>query len=616
MQGFRWVSTHLSKPDASHHKVAENSFSVSEAKKIRRSQNPTILKNMSIPETTIQNVLNACDIVEVIEGYVRLARSGRNFKARCPFHNEKTPSFMVNPEKQIFHCFGCNTGGNAISFIMKMEGLTYPEAIRKLAKKYSIEIKEIFSNSKTDEKLAEERETIYKIISDAGLFFQKHLEENAVIKNWLKKRGLTDETIEKFQIGYAPKSSKTLLNAAVKKGYSKDLLYKSGVISGDKDFFINRVMFPIFDITGRIVAFGGRVLDDAIQPKYLNSPETAVYSKSRVLYGLNFAGKSVRESNSAIILEGYVDVIMCHQYGITNTVATLGTAFTPQHSSLLKRYTDNVLVAYDPDTAGRSSAIRSCEVLLNDDLYVKIAQLPDGKDSDEILITDGAAAVKNVFSNSKSYIDFFIDEKSTAAAGFDVKTIEGKRGLIKLALPVIAKIPNAVVKSEYIKTLSERLGVREEIIKEELARLKTEIKRYGGDSKQRLPEVENKINIEERNLISVLAGDIKLMDYIPEDLQIDFNSDEIKFFFETLRSLRKKGRDSVTSAELVEIAGSDLISKILTAADFKPSSPEKFVKSFADAVSVMMERKKLDKIKVDDMEKFVEISRKMKGTKK
>ncbi|MDO8735058.1 MAG: DNA primase [Elusimicrobiota bacterium] len=571
---------------------------------------------MSIPEATIQNILSSSDIVEVIEGYVRLTRSGRNFKARCPFHNEKTPSFTVNPEKQIFHCFGCNIGGNAISFVMKMEGLTYPEAIRKLAKKCNIEIKEFFSNSKTDDKLSEERDAIYKILNDAGLFFQKHLEENAAIKNYLKKRGLTDETIEKFQIGYAPKSSKTLLNAAVKKGYSKDLLYKSGVISGEKDFFINRVMFPIFDITGRIVAFGGRVLDDAIQPKYLNSPETAVYSKSRVLYGLNFAGKTVRENNSAIILEGYVDVIMCHQYGITNTVATLGTAFTPQHSSLLKRYTDNIIVAYDPDTAGRSSAIRSCEVLLNDDLYVKIAQLPDGKDSDEILMSDGADKLKNVFSNSKSYIDFFIDEKSSAVAGFDVKTIEGKRGLIKLALPVISKIPNAVVKSEYIKTLSERLGVREEIIKEELARLKTEIKRYGADSKQQMPEVENKINIVEGNLISVLAGDIKLMDYIPENLQIDFVSGETKKIFDILRDLRKKGRDSVTSSELVEIAGSEIISRILTAGDFKPSEPEKFVRSFADAVSTIMEKKQLEKIKVSDIEKFVEISRKMKGSKK
>ncbi|MBI5574719.1 MAG: DNA primase [Elusimicrobia bacterium] len=582
---------------------------------------------MSIPEATIQNILSSSDIVEVIEGYVRLTKSGRNFKARCPFHNEKTPSFMVNPEKQIFHCFGCNIGGNAIGFIMKMEGLTYPEAIRKLAKKCNIEINETYS--KTNDKLSEERDAIYKILNDAGLFFQKHLAENAVIKNYLKKRGLTDETIEKFQIGYAPKSSKTLLSAAVKKGYSKDLLYKSGVISNEKDFFINRVMFPIFDITGRIVAFGGRVLDDAteategsprgrspvgaIVPKYLNSPETAVYSKSRVLYGLNFAGKSIRENNSAVILEGYVDVIMCHQYGITNTVATLGTAFTPQHSSLLKRYTDNITIAYDPDTAGRSSAIRSCEVLLNDDLYVKIAQLPDGKDSDEILISDGADKLKNIFSNSKSYIDFFIDEKSDS---FDVKTIEGKRGLIKLAIPVISKIPNAVVKSEYIKALSERLAVREEIIKEELSRLKTEIKRYGSDSKQQMPPAENKINIEERNIISVLAGDIKLMDYIPEDLQIEFNSGEIKNFFETLRMLRKKGRDSITSAELVEIAGSDVISKILTAGDFKPSDPEKFVKSFADAVSIRMERKKLDKIKVSDMEKFVEISRKMKGSKK
>ncbi|MFH0948285.1 MAG: toprim domain-containing protein, partial [Elusimicrobiota bacterium] len=308
--------------------------------------------------------------------------------------------------------------------------------------------------------------------------------------------------------------------------------------------------------------------------------------------------------------------IMCHQYGITNTVATLGTAFTPQHSSLLKRYTDNVLVAYDPDTAGRSSAIRSCEVLLNDDLYVKIAQLPDGKDSDEILISDGADKVKNVFKNSKSYINFFIDEKSSTMAGFDVKTIEGKRGLIKLALPVISKIPNAVVQSEYIKTLSERLGVKEEIIKTEMARLKTETKRYDGGLSQQMPEVENKINIEERNLISVLAGDMKLIDYIPENLQIDFVNDETKKIFDILCDLRRiKGRDSVTSAELVELTGDELVSKILIS-DYKLPNPGKFVKSYVDAISIRMEKKKLEKIKASDIERFVEISKKTKGSKK
>ncbi|MFH1540334.1 MAG: DNA primase [Elusimicrobiota bacterium] len=567
---------------------------------------------MLIEEATIQKVLSACDIVDVLEGYIRLTKSGSNFKARCPFHNEKTPSFMVSPQKQIFHCFGCNAGGNAISFVMKIEELTYPEAICKLAQKYNIEIKETYSEA--DSKLSQERNTIYKILDDANLFFQKHLDDNTTIKNYLKKRGLTDETIKKFKIGYAPKLFQALLNTFIKKGYSKDLLYKAGVISSnkDRDFFIDRIIFPIFDITGRIVAFGGRVLKDAVQPKYLNSPETTLYSKSRILYGLNFAGKSIRENNSAIILEGYIDVIMCHQYGITNTIATLGTAFTQQHSLLLKRYTDNIIVSLDSDAAGRSSAIRSCEVLLNDDLYVKIAQLPDDKDSDEILVSDGADKLKNIFLNVKSYIDFFIDEKSNS---FDVKTIEGKRGIVKLILPVLSKIPNAVVKSEYIKILSERLGLKEEIIKMEITRLKPEVEYYNNNSTQQTKKIENEINIVERNLISAISSNIKLVDYIPENLQIDFVSNRTKKIIDVFRNLRKGGRNSVTPAELMELTNDDIISESLINSSNLPDA-EKFVKSFIDTVLVNIEKKKLEKIKVSDIKQFVEISRKIKGSKK
>lgn len=563
---------------------------------------------MSIPEATIQNILNSANIVEVIEESVRLVKSGRNYKACCPFHKEKTASFFVNSEKQIFHCFGCNVGGNAISFLMKMEGLTYPDAIRKLAKKYSIEIKE--TGYSDDDKTYKERETIYKILEEAGIFYQKLLNENTIAKNWLKKRGINSETIEKFCIGYAPASSKTLYNAAVKKGYSKDILYKSGVISTDKDFFYNRIIFPIFDVTGRIIAFGGRVLDDKTMPKYLNSPETVVYSKSKTLYALNFAGKSIRETNSAVILEGYIDVIMCHQYGINNTIATLGTALTSQHSSILKRYTDNITVAYDPDAAGRSSSIRSSEILLANDLQVKISQLSNGKDSDEILISDGADKLKSIFSDSISYIDFLISEKSKI---YDYKSIEGKVDIVKSVLPVISKIPNIIVKSEYIKLLSEKLEIKEELLNQELHKIDNLNSNKNIQTEN--INIKRNISLTEYNLISVLIRDLELTDKISDITEEDLNNVEIRNIFNILVGLRKEGRTSISPAELVQIINSDIISQMLIS-DCNIADPEKFIESFNKAINLKRGRIKMEQLKKEDIGEFLRISKMIKGTKK
>ncbi|MEW6556947.1 MAG: DNA primase [Elusimicrobiota bacterium] len=569
---------------------------------------------MPIPEATIQNILSSCNIVEIVEEYVRLVKSGRNFKARCPFHNEKTPSFYVSPERQIFHCFGCNTGGNAVGFVMKIEGLTYPEALRKLAQRYKIVIKEEYWAF--DDRLSKEKEQIYKILEEVAQFYQRYLNERAPanIKDWLKKRGLSNKTIEKFRIGYAPQKPQILFNAAVKKGYSPEILSKAGIVSNDKDFFYNRIIFPIFDITGRVIAFGGRVLDDdsaveSVQPKYLNSPETIVYSKSRILYGLNFAGKPIREKDSVVILEGYIDVIVCHQFGISNTVATLGTSFTAQHSALLKRYTDNIMIAFDPDTAGRASALRSCEVLLADDLNVQVAQLPEGKDSDEILLADGAEKLKSIFNNSKSYVDFIINEKS---AVIDIKTAEGKKNIAKSVLPVISKIPNAIVKSEYIKKLAEWLNVKEEFLTVELAKIKPGRYETKPDSSSAIKE----INITEKQLMLLLVRDIKLVDLFPVDFQYDFSNEEIKKIFDLLLTLRKKGQTSTTPAEIVELAGgSELIAGILMD-DCNIAEAEKFVKSFLHAVQLNTDKKNLQALKKNDIKTYMEISKKIKGSKK
>lgn len=570
---------------------------------------------MSIPESTIQNILSSVDIVEVVGESVRLTKSGRNFKARCPFHSEKTPSFMVSTEKQIFHCFGCNAGGNAISFVMKMEGLTYPEAIKKLAKKCGIEIKENYSGA--DAQQSKERETIFRILEDAAVFYQQFFDNNKIAKDWVKKRGISDDTVKKFRIGYAPESSKTLVNAAVKKGYTKEELYKAGIASSDKpacqqsgrDFFYNRIIFPIFDITGRVVAFGGRVLDGKSLPKYINSPETAVYSKSKILYGLNFAGKAIRDSGSAVILEGYIDVVMCHQFGFENTSATLGTAFTQNHSSILKRYTDNVIIAYDADTAGNSSALRSCDVLLENDLHVKVAQFPAGKDSDEILLSGGPDELKAVFSNAKSYIDFLVDWKS---ASFNPDTIEGKRDIAKIVLPVISKIPNAIVKSEYIKMLSERFGIKEEILNSEMSKIKQVYPRTASADKT---NIKKNVNPSERNLISVLVKNLKLIDSLADVTQEDFSSMEIGKIFDELLKLKKEGRTSVMPAELVEKLGSDFITPILMDDD-GVADPGKFVESYRTAVMLARDKRNMERLKKENFHEFIEISKKIKGSKK
>lgn len=572
---------------------------------------------MSIPESTIQNILNSVDIVDVVGESVRLTKSGRNFKARCPFHSEKTPSFMVSAEKQIFHCFGCNAGGNAIGFVMKMEGLTYPEAIKKLAKKCGIEIKETYSAA--DAQQSKERETIFRILEDAAVFYRQFFDNSKIAKDWVKKRGISDDTVKKFRIGYAPESSKTLVNAAVKKGYTKEELYKAGIASSDKpacqsetagrDFFYNRIIFPIFDITGRVVAFGGRVLDGKSLPKYINSPETVVYSKSKILYGLNFAGKAIRDAGSAVILEGYIDVVMCHQFGFENTAATLGTAFTQNHSSILKRYTDNIIIAYDADTAGNSSALRSCDVLLADDLYVKVAQFPAGKDSDEILLSGGADELKNIFSNAKSYIDFLVEWKS---ASFNPDTIEGKRDIAKIVLPVILKIPNAIVKSEYIKMLSERLGIKEGILNSEMSKIKNVFPRTVSADKT---NIKKNINPSERNLISVLVKNLKLINSLADVTGEDFSRAEIREIFCLLLKLKEDGRTSVAPAELVEKSGSDFITQILMDDD-GVADPAKFVESYRAAVMLARDKKNMERLKKENLNEFIRISKKIKGSKR
>ncbi len=309
---------------------------------------------MSISPETIDQIRLASDITEIVREYVpTMKKAGRNWKGLCPFHHEKTPSFMVSPEKGIFHCFGCHAGGDVYKFVMLIDGLSWVEAVKKLAQRAGITIKE----TREETIKRSEKQKLYDILEQASLFYNRcltELAEASAARNYLKERGITEETIEKFRIGFAPQGH--LLAAAEKKGTTFEQMSLAGLFikteRGKKfEYMGGRIVFPIFDTQGRIVAFGGRTLKDE-QPKYLNTPETTIYSKSAHLYGLHQALPSLRTQKKAVILEGYMDVVVTHQGGVPFTVATLGTALTPQHTHLLNRYAENIVLLFDSDNAG------------------------------------------------------------------------------------------------------------------------------------------------------------------------------------------------------------------------------------------------------------------------
>ena len=336
-----------------------------------------------IPENILEDILGRVDIVEVISGYIPLKRAGRNFKALCPFHHEKTPSFMVSPDKQIYHCFACGVGGNAFNFLMQYERLEFPEAVEALARKAGVNLPK---DQKQDQRAVSLITQLYKINELAADFYAHNLisSQGSSARSYFLKRGLKDETIKTFNLGFAHDRWDLLINYLRAKGISLSLLEKAGLVlakegGGYYDRFRNRLIFPILDIKSRVLGFGARVLGDAL-PKYMNSPETPIYIKGKNVYGLNFAHEAIREEDAVVVVEGYLDFIIPYQAGVHNIVASLGTAFTPDQAKLLKRYTHNVVMVYDADKAGELASLRSLDIFIDEDMNVKVASLPLGSD--------------------------------------------------------------------------------------------------------------------------------------------------------------------------------------------------------------------------------------------
>ena len=473
---------------------------------------------MQISEEILEKIKSQNDIVDVISERVRLKKAGRNFTGLCPFHNEKTPSFSVSQEKQIYKCFGCGEAGNVISFVMKDKNLPFIEAVKYLANRANIPLK--LGNGEQSQS-NRKKELLYKVNVEAAKFFFSNLMNNQNAKEYFLNRGIKEETIKKFGLGYANDSWNSLMFYLRKKGINDGLLEEAGLISVNKekgrkyDRFRNRVMFPVFDYQGKVSGFGGRVLDDS-KPKYLNSPETLVFQKGTNLYGLNFALKHNMSERYFVIVEGYMDLISLHQYGITNVVASLGTALTINQARLLKRYADKVVISYDADLAGQMATLRGLEILRTAGFDVRVLSIPQGKDPDEYVRSNGREAFLKLINNAEPLIDYRIKK---AEEGIDFKNSQSVILYSKRIMDIISDL-DPIEKDVYIKKASENTGIKEQALYD-ILKIKMKDNREN-DFRNNKEEDRSKLYVEpgflkaERTLLKMMLENEEYLQYIEE----------------------------------------------------------------------------------------------------
>lgn len=423
-----------------------------------------------IPEDKIEEIRSRADIVSLVSGYVTLKKTGRNFTGLCPFHKEKKPSFTVNPDKQIFYCFGCGEGGNVFTFLMKIDNMSFPEAVRHLAGKMGIVI-ESRHMSGVQKKEISIREELKRINLLAAQYFSKNLfsEAGSVVRGYLEKRGIKDYVVKEFNLGYSMEGWEHLKIFLKGRSIPLGLVEKAGLIISKNngrfyDRFRGRLIFPIEDISGNVVAFGGRVIGSG-EPKYLNSPESPIYVKGRILYGLNKSKNDIRKKDHAILVEGYLDLLSLRSFGISNVVATLGTAVTKEHVALIRRYTKNLIVMFDPDEGGKNALERSLKLFLEGNLNTRIVVLPDGYDPDEYIRSFGIEALEKAVDHSQSMVDYYIEK----IIG-DRETFEENLDSIMDAVLFISNIGDTIQRNLFIKRVSEKSGIDQRLLKKEVNR--------------------------------------------------------------------------------------------------------------------------------------------------
>lgn len=424
---------------------------------------------MRFDDTFLDQVRSSISIVDLVGGYVRLDKKGKDYAALCPFHSEKTPSFLVSESKQIFKCFGCGAGGDIFKFIMLMENMTFPESIQHLAESHGIPLPHATQGSDAQ---SEKRRLLLEIMAQATDLFCQWLSQNKEALSYLERRQISAETIKKFSIGYAPPGQR-LSSELEKKGYQIEQVLACGLVKeGDSgqvyDRFRNRIVLPIRDLSGKTIAFGGRILGDGL-PKYLNSPETPLYTKSNHLYPLNVTRDEIRRRDFAILVEGYFDCLVPFQFGIPNIVASLGTSLTQNQVKLLGRYTRNVITSYDPDSAGTAATLRSIDLFLEEGFHVNVLQLPSGEDPDTFIRREGSETYQEKLKTSQSYLDFalsqFLSEQKSPSSP------KGKQEVVSRILPYLARIPNKIEQAEHVGRIASRVQVDENLILAEMRKV-------------------------------------------------------------------------------------------------------------------------------------------------
>ncbi len=578
----------------------------------------------------IEDIKSRLDIVEVVGSYIKLQKAGANYKALCPFHSEKSPSFFVSPARQIWHCFGgCGTGGDVFKFVMMIEGVEFGDALRMLAQRAGVELKPISPESVS---WRTERQRLYEICEAGTRFFEKQLEGSLVgkeIKKYLLDRGISEESIKKWRLGYSPEKWQGLSDFLVSKGYKIEELEKAGLsIKSEKgsfyDRFRGRIIFPLFDLNSQVVGFSARafekvqsskfkVQNEKETAKYINTPSTILYDKSRILYGLDKAKLEIRKRDFCILVEGNIDLIMAHQAGFENTVAPCGTALTGEQLRVLKRYSNNLLAAFDMDVAGEAATKRGIDLAQAQGFNIKIVRLTEGKDPADIIL-ENKNRWREAVEKAESIYDFYFE---TAFGQGDPKTAEGKKKISRTLLPVLKRIPNKIEQSHWIRELARRLEAREEDIREELK--KTKVENYnlinynpaiGLEKKAAPPQKSRRELLEERLLTLIIKSrehlnlvnendlshfsvpfkeilvklkenqtpNSEMFNYLSLKAEIDLNTygagaevekiekenilSEIKFCLQQIRSLETKGKLDQISLQIKKAEGEADFKKI------------------------------------------------------
>ncbi|OHB13457.1 MAG: DNA primase [Candidatus Zambryskibacteria bacterium RIFCSPLOWO2_12_FULL_45_14] len=465
---------------------------------------------------SVDTIKEKLDIREIVSQYVKLEKAGQSFKARCPFHNEKTPSFFVSPVRQSFYCFGCGAKGDIFTFVQEIEGLEFREALKFLAERAGVELEYQRGESKT------EKDKLFGVLEEATSFFEKELTGNKPALAYITSRGINEETIKKWRIGYASGEWRLLYSHLQSLGYDKEVILKAGLVKlkegGEPyDVFRDRIIFPLSDQNGRVIAFSGRAFSKETEPKYLNSPDTALFTKSEVLYGLDKAKESIRKQDYAVLVEGQMDLVLSHQAGVLNTVAASGTAFTQAHLERLRRLSSRIILAFDGDSAGEKAAEKASELGISLGFEVKVADVPEGEDPAEI-VKKNPQEWKEVLRQSLPAVEFFFNkiegkEKDRRKLG---KQIEKK------ILPMIKLVRSAIEQSHFVSMLSKRTGIKEEILWEDLRR----VERKQDPRRIEEPRLDKKVPIlSQREQIEERLTEIELW---RKELPESFKKEEIE----------------------------------------------------------------------------------------